>query len=196
MYESRRRTSEENAALAAERRAGGFPMHAPPHPEQGCRHYFITAVCYEHAPHLHSTERRAALLEQYFEQLSAEDLAAWVVLPNHYHLLVRRPSIKAFSEQVRRTHARLARRWNLEDDAPGRQVWHRYADRAIRSPRHYAVTLNYIHYNPVKHGHAALPYDWDASSVHAYRARHGRAWLRHLWQHYPLHDYGRGWDRS
>ena len=63
----------------------------------------------------------------------------------------------------------------------------------IGSALHYA-TLNYIHYNPVKHRWAAAPYDWTESSVHWYREHFGREWLRELWSSYPLRDYGRGWD--
>lgn len=87
-----------------------------------------------------------------------------------------------------------SRQWNLEDDSLGRKVWFRYTDRAIRSERHYYTTLNYIHYNPVKHGDVDSPYNWAESSVHWYREHHGVEWLRDLWREYPLKDYGKGWD--
>lgn len=48
-------------------------------------------------------------------------------------------------------------------------------------------TLNYIHYNPVKH-------KWAESSVHWYLEHHGREWLRDVWRTYPVRDYGQGWD--
>jgi len=84
--------------------------------------------------------------------------------------------------------------WNVEDGAPGRKVWCRYSDRAIRSERHYYTTLNYLHYNPVKHAVAESPYDWAWSSVHWYRAHRGRGWLRDVWGACPVRDYGKGWD--
>jgi putative transposase len=94
----------------------------------------------------------------------------------------------------RLVHGPAARHWNLEDDTLGRKVWYRFADRAIRSERHYYTTLNYIHYNPVKHGWAKSPYDWGESSVHWYLEHYGRECLRDLWTRYPVRDYGRGWD--
>jgi putative transposase len=76
----------------------------------------------------------------------------------------------------------------------GRKIWYRYCDRAIRSQRHYYTTLNYIHYNPVKHDLVKSPYDWLESSVHWYLETYGREWLRETWVRYPVRDYGKGWN--
>ncbi len=73
-------------------------------------------------------------------------------------------------------------------------MWYRYSDRAIRSERHYFAALNYLHYNPVKHGWSHSPYDWRESSVHWYLAHFGRQWLRDAWIEYPVLDYGKDWD--
>ncbi len=74
------------------------------------------------------------------------------------------------------------------------KVWYRFSDRAIRSERHYQATLNYIHYNPVKHNCVDSPYDWNESSLHWYLEVYGREWLRDGWVNYPVRDYGKGWD--
>jgi putative transposase len=136
------------------------------------------------------------VLDALFEQFTVlgMDIRAWAVLSNHYHLLVQVIDFDALGGIFRSVHGPTARQWNLEDDALGRKVWYRFADRAIRSEGHYYTTLNYIHYNPVKHGGVQSPYDWAESSVHWYREHHGRDWLRDLWVRYPLRDYGRGWD--
>ena len=73
-------------------------------------------------------------------------------------------------------------------------MWYRYTDRAMRSERHCYTTVNYIHYNPVKHRLAETPYDWPWSSVHWYLDHFGRQWLRDLWQQYPVREFGKGWD--
>lgn len=117
-----------------------------------------------------------------------------MVLPNHYHLLVGAAEPAALGGAIRLVHGRLSRQWNLEDGTPGGKVWFRYTDRAIRSERHYCVALNYVHYDPVKHGYARSPYDWGASSVHRYVEELGREGLRDLWTRYPVLDFGRGWD--
>ncbi|RAM48518.1 MAG: transposase [Hapalosiphonaceae cyanobacterium JJU2] len=210
MYEYRKLTPEQKAELVEHRLSRGYPPHAPPHPVQDRQFYLLTAACYEHQCHMHSESRRQQLLNMIFdyfgnlgnEEMSAEALTtnlticAWVILPNHYHLLVRVVNFEILSELFRRIHGTLSRQWNLEDSITKRKIWYRWSDRAIRSERHYYTTLNYIHYNPVKHGLVASPYDWVESSVHWYLQTNGRQWLRDLWIQYPVLDYGKDWDNS
>lgn len=143
-----------------------------------------------------SWDRRRQVLDTLFELFTVNgmEILAWVILLNHYHLLARVTDFGALGDIFRLMHGPTSRQWNLEDATPGRKVWYRFTDRAIRSERHYYTTLNYIHYNPVKHGLVASPYDWAESSVHWYLECFGREWLRDLWIRYPVRDYGRGWD--
>ena len=64
----------------------------------------------------------------------------------------------------------------------------------IRSERHFYATINYIHYNPVKHGWTSRADEWVCSSIWAYLETKGRDWLVDVWRRYPLKDYGKGWD--
>ncbi len=215
MYEYRHLTPEQRAELVQQRLARGYPPHSPPHPIQDQSFYLLTAACYEHKCHIKTEERRKQLLGLLFEQFvdSGIELRGWVVLPNHYHLLVHLGDLdedlsphyelvrsKSFSpyqqigKVLQRVHGSTSRQWNLEEQAVGRKVWYAYSDRAIRSKRHYYVTLNYIHYNPVKHNWSGTPYDWSCSSVHWYLEQEGRAWLRDAWVRYPVKDYGKEWD--
>ncbi|NEO26870.1 MAG: transposase [Kamptonema sp. SIO4C4] len=196
MYEYRTLTQEQKEERVAERLAQGFPAHAPPHPLRLQTYYLLTATCYEHQPYVSTSVRRQQLLDLLFEQFTQEglEIRAWVVLPNHYHLLTYVDDFDKLSRLFRRIHGSTARQWNQEDQQQGRKVWYRYADRAIRSERHYYTTLNYLHYNPVKHGYVASPYDWKQSSVGWYLDGFGREWLRDCWVRYPVRDYGKGWD--
>ena len=46
-------------------------------------------------------------------------------------------------------------------------VWQkRFWEHRIRDERDYRVHCDYIHYNPVKHGHATSPLDWPHSTFH------------------------------
>jgi putative transposase len=38
----------------------------------------------------------------------------------------------------------------------------------IRDERDYEQHVNYIHYNPVKHGYVAKAAEWEHSSIHRY----------------------------
>ena len=196
MYDYRKLTPEQKEQLVEERRARGYPAHQPPHPIQIEAAYLLTAVCYEHKQHINTPDRRSSLLDSLFTQFMelGMTLSAWVILTNHYHLLVHISEFKLLRELFRLVHGRSSYEWNKEDNTPGRKNWFRYTDRMIRSERHYNSTLNYIHFNPVKHGLVSSPYDWQWSSVHWYLEQNGRDWLRDLWRLYPVHDYGKGWD--
>ncbi len=196
MYEYRKLSPEERRQLVLERLKRGYPPHEPPHLGLDQTLYLLSAACYEHRPHLHTAERRQQVLDLLFEACiqNGISLHAWVVMPNHYHLLAFVTEFRALGEIFRRVHGRTSHQWNGEDGMRGRKVWYRYSDRAMRSERHAYTTLNYIHFNPVKHGAAESPYDWPWSSVHWYREHYGREWLRDLWRRYPVRDYGKGWD--
>jgi putative transposase len=196
-YHYRRLTPEERAKVEQERQRRGYPLHGPPHPYRDAGYYLLTAATYEHAPIMEPADRRTDFEERLYTELAGvqADIFAWVILPNHYHVLV---GIKAF-DQVSRAmqllHGRTAREWNLADGLAGkRRVWYQYSDRMIRNDSHMFRALNYIHYNPVHHGYADSPYDWPWSSVHNYLQDRGRDWLRQQWKEYPPGAFGQGWD--
>jgi putative transposase len=93
---------------------------------------------------------------------------------------------------LKHLHGSTSRAWNLEDGLTGRRkVWRSYRDRFIRKEHHCYHALNYLHYNPVKHGYVDSPYDWPWSSVHLYVETQGRKWLRDHWVRHPIGD---AWD--
>lgn len=195
-YEYRRMTPEERAAIVEERRKRGYPLHAPPHPYREAGWYLITATNFEHAHIIEPAGRRTTFEEELLESVQAieADVAGWVVLPNHYHILVGVHSLDHVSVALRQLHGSTSRAWNLEDGLTGqRKVWYRFRDRYIRNERHYYQALNYIHYNPVKHGYVESPYDWPWSSVHIYFDTYGRQWLRDQWVAYPIDEFGKNW---
>ena len=196
MYDYRKLSSEQRAKIIEQRLVNGYPPHEPPHLKQDDTCYFLTGVCFEHAPHMKFRERRKEVLDMIFELFTEHgmNILAWVVLLNHYHLLVNVTEFDLLRIIFQKVHGRTAFEWNNEENARGRKVWFRYTDRAMRSERHYYTTLNYIHYNPVKHKLVESPYDWEHSSVHWYLEHYGREWLRDAWAKYPVRQYGEGWD--
>jgi putative transposase len=100
-------------------------------------------------------------------------LLAWVVMPNHIHILFQPQegwsvgtivgSWKKFTARKIRDHIRDA---NQEIGVPGNPVWHReYWDRYIRDERHLQQTIDYIHQNPVKAALSPSPQTWPWSSA-------------------------------
>jgi putative transposase len=196
MYDYRSWTPEQRAAAVADRKQHGYPWHGPPHLEAPGQYRIVTGACFEHRDILGSSDR----LRWFEEQLLAcvRELAvpcsAWVVLPNHYHILVRIEDMRVFSQGITRLHGRTSFEMNRKDDASGRRVWYRSQDRCMRSEAHYFTTLNYIHNNPVKHGYVRKWTDWPYSSVHWYLETKGRDWLTDVWRNYPVLNYGEKWD--
>ncbi len=118
---------------------------------------------------------------------------AWVVQPNHYHILVQ-TDLDMPGPWLGRLHNGKSTQWNHEDGTPKRKVWRRFSDRQIRSERHFYASLNYIHANPVKHELVRSAVDWPWSSLHKYIETCGRDTLVRWWRQYPIMDYGKGWD--
>jgi putative transposase len=98
---------------------------------------------------------------------------AWVVLPDHMHCLWTLPEGDSdFPERWRRIKAAFSK--SLPDTKPRtaamlrkgeRGIWQRgYWEHTIRDDRDYAAHIDYIHFNPVKHGLAERPGDWPFSS--------------------------------
>ena len=106
-------------------------------------------------------------------------LDAMVVLPEHLHALWTLPTndndfakrwmlIKAgFSRQ-------LPKRERISDSRKNkgeRGLWQRrYWEHLIRDETDFARHVDYIHYNPVKHGYVTRAVDWPLSTIHQYVA--------------------------
>ena len=198
-YAYRRLTPSERTEVIEERRVRGFPLHSPPHAydEAGC--FLITAACFGHAPIMELPERRTSFQDCLLSALQASNVTVhgWVVLPNHYHILVESMPLALVSTAIKRVHGSTSRDWNAADGLTGRRrVWFRYSDRLIRNDAHYYRALNYVHYNPVKHGYVESPYAWEWSSLPEYLDQRGSEWLRETWRRYMPDSMGRGWDEG
>ena len=146
--------------------------HNPPHLFRPGAAYMITAGTYQKHPHIQEEARKRQWFESLLFVIEKEqwELVAWVVLDNHYHLLIHAPEAgsERLPQLIRSLHTFTARRWNNEDNAPGRRVWWSYWDTCLTCERSYYARLNYIHWNPVKHERTASPEDYAFSSYRAF----------------------------
>ncbi len=197
-YEYRKLSSKEREEIVKYRRAHGYPLHAPPHPFRGAGAYLISTANFEHRTIMSSPERRTQFETQLLSSIKeiAEESIAWVVLPNHYHVLLAVQSLDAVSAALKHLHGKTSREWNIEDNLTGkRRVWYKFADTYIRSDAHLRLAFNYIHYNPAKHGYVNDPMDWPWSSLRIYHEEKGQIWLQEQWNAYePPVDFGKSWD--
>jgi putative transposase len=198
MYAWRQMSAQERTEVLAARLRAGRAWHRPPHfRADGPAWFHVSAACYEHAPHIGQTPQRMDAFADSLLAACAElraDVAAWCLLPNHYHLLARTPDLRAISRELGRLHGRASHDWNQEQATKGRRVFHGASDRRIRSDEHHWATLNYIHHNPVRHGYVTRWQDWPWSSAAGFLRAVGRAEAQRIWRTFPLLDYGAGWD--
>lgn len=64
---------------------------------------------------------------------------------------------------------RTERRSKVRIDKGERGIWQRrFWEHTIRNETDYARHIDYVHWNPVKHGHVQRVMDWPYSSFHCY----------------------------
>jgi putative transposase len=102
---------------------------------------------------------------------------AVAVLPDHLHCIWTLPEGDSdYSSRWQRIKGRFSRACPAGEAISAsrgrkreRGIWHRrYWEHTLRDGGDYASHVDYIHYNPVKHGHAGRVLDWPHSSFHRF----------------------------
>jgi len=124
---------------------------------------FITCVTAGRKPIL--TENTRLLLRATITALrsSRSGTVAWTILPDHFHAVIRSPDgdIPRVMQTLKRV---FAYRFRLLCRSKG-PVWQRrYWDHIIRNDEDLERCVDYVHYNPVKHGYVNAPEKWKWSS--------------------------------
>ncbi len=154
---------------------------------------FITFSCYKRQPLLlnpHIADLFARLMRECLSRYDVK-LLAWVVMPEHVHLLVERGLHDELDRPLALMKQRLAqvviRRWQsldsqnarmclelIQDDQGNRRFWQRGGgfDRNIRDEAELLKTIHYIHHNPVKRGLVGDPTAWRWSSARWWMGKH------------------------
>lgn len=105
---------------------------------------------------------------------------AMVVLPDHLHALWTLPeNDKDFSTRWMLIKTGFSRQLPLRESRNKsritkgeRGIWQRrFWEHLIRDEKDYERHVDYIHYNPVKHGYVTSPVDWLHSSIHRFIAQ-------------------------
>ena len=141
--------------------------------------FFFTLVTEGRAP-IFSSETARHLLRRAIEECRSTrpfDPVALVLLPDHAHAMWTLPpndsnySIRWAAIKARFTHDWLEaggseqRRTGSRVHDRRRGVWQRrFWEHVIRDEDDYAHHLNYLHFNPVKHGLSQCPHAWPFST--------------------------------
>lgn len=143
--------------------------------------YFFTVVTYNRRPFLCYLDNIELLRQafQYTMQRHPMKIDAFVLLPDHLHSIWTLPEnddnfsmrwrlIKSYfsrhCEDKYNDIASKSRRSKQERAFWQRRFW----EHTIRDDQDFAKHVEYIHYNPVKHGLVTAPKDWEYSSFHRY----------------------------
>jgi REP element-mobilizing transposase RayT len=100
-------------------------------------------------------------------------LIAWVVMPNHVHVLVEIQAGYALSSVVHAWKSFTAHEANRVLQRRGVFWQPEYFDRAIRDEQHLSTAIDYVHNNPTKAGLVSRAEDWVWSSARLW-AKAGR----------------------
>jgi len=127
-------------------------------------------------------EAVVALLRQAFRVVQVRYpfyVEAAVILPDHFHMIWRLPENESdYPTRWRLIKSDFTRQWEGSAEIPAnrsrqlkgeRSVWQRrYWEHLIRDDGDLQRHVEYIHYNPVKHGLVRAPIEWRYSSFHNY----------------------------
>ncbi|MEX2185462.1 MAG: transposase [Pirellulales bacterium] len=158
--------------------------------------YFFTLVTQGRRPLLCNEVARTILGDVFRECRSQRpfETVATVLLPDHFHAVWSLPpGDDDYSTRWAWIKKEFTKRWLAAGgcEAPigehrkrrrRRGVWQpRFWEHAIRDETDLERHVDYVHYNPVKHGLVAAPADWPWSTFHRFVA---------------IGTYDAGWGRS
>lgn len=148
--------------------------------QPGGTFFFTLVTCDRHR--LFADEFARTCLREAIRSVQAKmpfDLTTIVLMPNHLHCLWRLPPDDIdYSARWSCIKRAFSKRWVAAGGDPlavsrARQkhreygIWQkRFWEHKIRDESDLIHHVNYIHYNPVKHGFARCPHLWPYSSFH------------------------------
>ena len=141
---------------------------------QGGTYFFTVNLAERHGSTL-LVDRIDALKEAFrrTRQDHPFTMPAFVVLPEHLHCIWKLPAgdddfpmrWRLIKSRFSRSLPKVERYSQSRTCKNERGIWQRrYWEQVVRSEAHFQHCMNYIHYNPIKHGHATHALDWPHSS--------------------------------
>jgi putative transposase len=127
-----------------------------------------TDLLTRHIDHLREAARQTRI-ERPFH------IDAWVVFPEHMHCVITLPEGDSdFSNRIKAIKIRFVRalpptehRSSARAARGERGIWQRrFWEHTIRDQQDYVKHMDYVHYNPVKHGYVTQVSEWPFSTFH------------------------------
>lgn len=142
--------------------------------------YFFTVVSYARRPILCDEIIRVALRQAIQEVKQQYDFTinAWVLLPDHMHTIWTLPEYdtnysRRWALIKRKVSQQCGKYYALNHQGYAKRhealIWQRrFWEHAIRNEIDFIQHMNYVHFNPVKHGLVQQVIDWQYSTFHRY----------------------------
>ena len=132
--------------------------------------FFFTVVT-DRRKEVFSSIGNIALIKQTFSHVNEKypfQTEAFVILPDHIHCIWTLPEdTNDFS-----TRWRLVKSYFTKECRTKEKIWqNRFWEHQIRDDGDFTRHIEYIHYNPVKHGYVVSPNEWEHSSFHYFVER-------------------------
>jgi len=132
--------------------------------------HLISCYCYQRLPRLGQEKHRDVFM-RLLEELRVKfrfAVVGYVVVFDHFRLLMREPEIDTTTNAVEVLQARYRRRYN-NSARSGEQVWeNEFSDAHVVGSAAIVAQVISLHQEPVKLGLAGTPEDWHWSSARAY----------------------------
>jgi putative transposase len=130
--------------------------------------YFITSVTHNRLPILSGNE--TTLLQSINDSQPRYSCTsiAWIILPDHFHLIIdiNESDISQIMHYIKQSFSIKYR--NQIDMSAGRFWQYRFWDHIIRNQKDFNRHVDYIHFNPIKHGLTKRPFEYQFSSIHQF----------------------------
>lgn len=153
--------------------------------------HFITCSCYHRGPILGAPASRDLFLLMLEEARLKHRFRVYgyVIMPEHFHLLMSEPTTISPSTALQVIKQRFARKLREENQYPWERVWQRrFYDFNVRTEKKAGEKLRYMHENPVRRGLVAYPQNWKWSSYPFYE-RNEQGVVRILQECIPQYEF-------
>ena len=188
-------------------------IHHPPHLYLDNNIYFVTARTIAKKKYFNTDEKKNLIKRSLIKALNKYQfkIYGWVILSNHYHLLLKilkGADLSNFIRYINSRSAVLLRQQQqtecqglaltgrgVSPDTPAKnkqEIWYNYHDRCIRNETDFFKHLNYIHNQPIKHGYVKNYNhlnEYQFSSFQHYLKSKGQKWLDQCFEDYPIADF-------
>ena len=162
----------------------------PPHIIKENGYFFLTSRTVDGQWYLQPDKYKDILLRIIKEKSVKFNfpLIAFVILYNHYHLIVNIKEAGVLSKFMNEINGASSREINKADHVIERKIWWNYFDKFLAGEKDFYIHLNYIHQNPIKHG-VIKDLKYKFSSYRAWQKKRGKEFLEDCFRKYPIVDF-------